>query len=73
MTGHKWCGRPGSRHVPIRAPGSARARPLLRCLPAAPLHWRQVERKTLKRAAVPHMFPAAAPPDGTRALPNRRR
>ena len=39
MTGHKWCGRPGSRPVPIRAPGGYRARPLLRCLPAAPLDW----------------------------------
>ena len=37
MTGQIWCGRPGSRPAPIRAPGGARARPLLCCLPAAPL------------------------------------
>eukprot|EP00964_Phaeocystis_antarctica_P023190 scaffold12974_cov108-Phaeocystis_antarctica.AAC.1 len=36
-TGQKWCGRPGSRPAPIKAPGGARARPLLHCLPAAPL------------------------------------
>ena len=34
---------------------------------------RQVERKNLKRAAVPRTFPRAVAPDGTRALPNRRR
>jgi len=62
------CAHPASEHLAATASDlSIIAYRLRHCI------GRQVQRKTSSALRCPHTCPAAATPDGTRALPNRRR
>ena len=74
VAGQSWCARPGS---PPCAHPSTRRR-LLSPLSCIAYGWAialggRWDAKTSSSLRCPHTFPRAATPDGTRALPTRRR